>query len=215
MGGGHQVLAKAREDFAAGEFRFVAEVLNHLVFAEPDNDEARMLLADTYEQLGYASESATWRNAYLFGAQELRQGSGKARSRDPISPATARSLRTGQLLECLAVRLNGPAAEGKRLVLNFQFDDTSERFVLNLENCALTHISGSQDANADATLTLDRQTFEELVLQTTTIGEAIEARKVGATGKASAFQQLMDLMDKYEHVFEIIEPRAPSSISGG
>jgi alkyl sulfatase BDS1-like metallo-beta-lactamase superfamily hydrolase len=215
MGGGHQVLAKAREDFAAGEFRFVAEVLNHLVFAEPGNEEARILLADTYEQLGYASESATWRNAYLFGAQELRQGSGKARSRDPISPATARSLRTGQLLDCLAVRLNGPAAEGKRLVLNFQFDDTSERFVLNLENCALTHISGSQDANADASLTLDRQTFEELVLQTTTIGEAIEAKKVLATGEASAFQQLMDLMDKYEHVFEIIEPRARSSISGG
>jgi alkyl sulfatase BDS1-like metallo-beta-lactamase superfamily hydrolase len=207
MGGADQVLAKARKDFAAGEFRFVAEVLNHLVFAEPRNDEARTLLADTYEQLGYASESATWRNAYLFGALELRQGSGKARSRDPISPATARSLRTGQLLDCLAVRLNGPAAEGKRLVLNFQFEDTSERFVLNLENCALTHVSGSQDANADATLTLDRLTFEELVLQTTTIGAAVEANKVRATGKASAFQQLMDLMDKYEHVFEIIEPR--------
>ena len=183
MGGADQVLAKARKDFAAGEFRFVAEVLNHLVFAEPGNEDARILLADTYEQLGYASESATWRNAYLFGAQELRQGSGQARSRDPISPATARSLRTGQLLDCLAVRLNGPAAEGKRLVLNLQFEDTSERFVLNLENCALTHVSGSQDANADATLTLDRQTFEELVLQTTTIGEAIEAKKARAVGK--------------------------------
>jgi alkyl sulfatase BDS1-like metallo-beta-lactamase superfamily hydrolase len=211
MGGAEQVLAKARKDFAAGEFRFVAEVLNHLVFAEPGNEEARMLLADTYEQLGYASESATWRNAYLFGAQELRHGSGKARSRDPISPATARSLRTDQLLDCLAVRLNGPAAEGKRLVLNFQFEDTRERFVLNLENCALTHVSGSQVANSDATLTLARQTLEELVLRTTTIGQAIEAKKVRATGKAAAFQQLMDLMDNYEHVFEIIEPRTSSS----
>ena len=211
MGGADQLLAKARKDFAAGEFRFVAEVLNHLVFAEPDNEDARTLLADTYEQLGYASESATWRNAYLFGAQELRQGSGKARSRDPVSPATARSLRTGQLLDCLAVRMNGPAAEGKRLVLNLQLEDTSEHFVLNLENCALTHLSGNQDASADTTLTLDRQTLEDLVLQSTTIGEAIAAKKVRATGNAAAFQQLMDLMDRYEHVFEIIEPRRSSS----
>jgi alkyl sulfatase BDS1-like metallo-beta-lactamase superfamily hydrolase len=211
MGGADQLLAKARQDFAAGEFRFVAEVLNHLVFAEPDNEDARTLLADAYEQLGYASESATWRNAYLFGAQELRQGSGKARSRDPVSPATARSLRTGQLLDCLAVRMNGPAAEGKRLVLNLQLEDTSEHFVLNLENCALTHLSGNQDASADTTLTLDRPTLEDLVLQSTTIGEAIAAKKVRATGKAAAFQQLMDLMDRYEHVFEIIEPRRSSS----
>jgi len=186
-------------------------VLNHLVFAEPGNEDARILLADTYEQLGYASESATWRNAYLFGAQELRQGSGRARSRDPISPATASSLRTGQLLDCLAVRMNGRAAEGKRLVLNLRLEDTSEHLVLNLENCALTHLSGSQDANADATLTLDRQTLEELVLQSTTIGEAIAAKKVRATGNAAVFQQLMDLMDRYEHVFEIIEPRRSSS----
>jgi len=211
MGGAEQLLAKARKDFAAGEFRFVAEVLNHLVFAEPGNEDARILLADTYEQLGYASESATWRNAYLFGAQELRQGSGRARSRDPISPATASSLRTGQLLDCLAVRMNGRAAEGKRLVLNLRLEDTSEHLVLNLENCALTHLSGSQDANADATLTLDRQTLEELVLQSTTIGEAIAAKKVRATGNAAVFQQLMDLMDRYEHVFEIIEPRRSSS----
>ena len=95
-------------------------------------------------------------------------------------------------------------------MLNLQLEDTSEHFVLNLENCALTHVSGSQDANADATLVLDRRALEELLLQTTQIGEAIAAKKVRATGEASAFQQLMDLMDRYEHVFEIIEPRSSS-----
>ena len=74
MGGADAILDRARKDFDKGEFRFVAQALSHLVFAEPDNKAARSLLADTFEQLGYLAESATWRNAYLFGAQELRQG---------------------------------------------------------------------------------------------------------------------------------------------
>ena len=74
MGGADAILDARGKDFAKGEFRFVAQALSHLVFAEPDNQAARALLADTFEQLGYAAESSTWRNAYLFGAQELRQG---------------------------------------------------------------------------------------------------------------------------------------------
>jgi alkyl sulfatase BDS1-like metallo-beta-lactamase superfamily hydrolase len=207
MGGADKILTTARDDFAAGDFRIVVEVLNHLVFAEPQNEEARLLLADAYEQLGYASESATWRNAYLFAAQELRHGSGKGRSRAPISPATARSLRVRQLLDYLGVRLNGPAAEDKRLVIDCQFTDTHEHFVLNLENATLTYLSDSAAAKADATLTFDRETFERLVLQSATIAEEIAAGRAQARGNASAFQELMDLMDRYERVFEIIEPR--------
>ena len=208
MGGADMILAKAHQDFAAGDFRIVVEVLNHLVFAEPQNEHARLLLADAYEQLGYASESATWRNAYLFAAQELRHGSGKGRSRAPISPVTARSLRTRQLLDYLGVRLNGPAADGKQLILNCAFTDTGEHFVLNLENATLSYVSGSTEAKADATLTFDRETFERLALQSTTIREEIDAGRAEVRGNASAFQELMDLMDKYERVFEIIEPRA-------
>ncbi|HEX9468727.1 MAG TPA: alkyl sulfatase dimerization domain-containing protein, partial [Bradyrhizobium sp.] len=84
MGGADAILARAAKDFAKGEFRFVAQAVSHLVFAEPDNQAARALLADTLEQLGYAAESATWRNAYLFGAQELRQGMPKAPPRPPM-----------------------------------------------------------------------------------------------------------------------------------
>jgi alkyl sulfatase BDS1-like metallo-beta-lactamase superfamily hydrolase len=208
MGGANSILAKARDDFAAGDFRIVVEVLNHLVFAEPQNEPARLLLADAHEQLGYASESATWRNAYLFAAQELRHGSGKGRSRAPISLATARSLRTSQLLDYLGVRLNGPAAEDTQLILNCQFTDTGERFVLNLENAALTYVSGRLAENADATLSFDREIFERLVLQVTTIREELAAGRAQALGNVSAFQHLMDLMDRYERVFEIIEPRA-------
>ena len=79
-------------DFAKGEFRFVAQAVSHLVFADPDNQAARALLADTFEQLGYAAESATWRNAYLFGAQELRQGMPKAPPRPPMPRETLAAL---------------------------------------------------------------------------------------------------------------------------
>ena len=121
MGGADAILDRARKDFAKGEFRFVAQALSHLVFAEPDNQAARALLADTFEQLGYAAESATWRNAYLFGAQELRQGMPQAPPRPPMPRETLAALRTEQLWDVLGVRLNGPKAEGKHIVLNWSF----------------------------------------------------------------------------------------------
>ncbi len=104
--------------------------VSHLVFADPDNQAARALLADTFEQLGYAAESATWRNAYLFGAQELRQGMPKTPPRPPMPRETLAALRTEQLWDVLGVRLNGPKAEGKHIVLNWSFTDTGETFVL-------------------------------------------------------------------------------------
>lgn len=104
---------RAAKDFARGEFRFVAQAVSHLVFAEPDNRAARELLADTFEQLGYAAESSTWRNAYLFGAQELRQGMPKAPPRAAMPRETLAALRTEQLWDVLGVRLNGPGAEGR------------------------------------------------------------------------------------------------------
>ena len=143
MGGADAILTRARADFARGEFRFVAEVLGHVVFADPDNRAARAMLADTLEQLGYAAESATWRNAYLFGAQELRQGMPKVPARPPMPRETLAALRTAQLWDVLGVRLNGPKAEGKHIVLNWSFTDTGESFVLNLENSALTYTEGA------------------------------------------------------------------------
>src|SRR6201990_690433 len=144
MGGADAILDRARKDFAKGEFRFVAQAVSHLVFADPDNAAARALLADTFEQLRYAAESATWRNAYLFGAQELRQGMPKAPPRPSMPRETLAALRTGQLWDVLGVRLNGPKAEGKHTVLNWNFTDTKEKFVLTLENCALTYLAGAQ-----------------------------------------------------------------------
>ena len=155
----------------------MAQAVSHLVFAEPDNQAARALLADTFEQLGYSAESATWRNAYLFGAQELRLGMPKAPPRPPMPRETLAALRTGQLWDVLGVRLNGPKAEGKHIVLNWSFTDTNESFILTLENCALTYIEGAQAATADASFTLARGTLDEVIAKQTTFPEAVGSRQ--------------------------------------
>jgi alkyl sulfatase BDS1-like metallo-beta-lactamase superfamily hydrolase len=207
MGGADAILARARKDFDKGEFRFVAQALSHLVFAEPDNAAARALLADTFEQLGYAAESATWRNAYLFGAQELRQGMPKVPSRPPMPRETLSALRTEQIWDVLGIRLNGPKAEGKRIVLNWSFSDTGERFVLNLENCALTYAAGVQADNADAGFTLARATLDALIAKQSSFPEAVAAGKVKLAGNPMRLAELMGLMDEFPRMFEIVEPK--------
>ncbi len=207
MGGADAILARAANDFAKGEFRFVAQAVSHLVFAEPDNQSARALLADTFEQLGYLAESATWRNAYLFGAQELRQGMPKAPPRPPMPRETLAALRTGQLWDVLGVRLNGPKAEGKHIVLNWSFTDTNESFMLTLENCALTYIAGAQAAAADASFTLPRSALDEVIAKQTLFPEAVASGKIKFTGNAMRLSELMALMDEFPRMFEIVEPK--------
>jgi alkyl sulfatase BDS1-like metallo-beta-lactamase superfamily hydrolase len=207
MGGAEAILEHAANDFANGEFRFVAQALSHLVFAEPDNQAARALLADTFEQLGYSSESATWRNAYLFGAQELRQGMPKAPPRPPMPHETLAALRTEQLWDVLGVRLNGPKAEGKHIVLNWSFTDTNEDFVLTLENCALTYVAGAQAAAADASFTLPRSALDEVIAKQTSFPEAVASGQIKFTGNAMRLAELMALMDEFPRMFEIVEPK--------
>jgi alkyl sulfatase BDS1-like metallo-beta-lactamase superfamily hydrolase len=207
MGGAEALLARARADFAKGEFRFVAQAVSHLVFADPDNAAARALLADTFEQLGYAAESSTWRNAYLFGAQELRAGMPKTPPRPPMPRETLTALRTSQLWDVLGVRLNGPNAEGKHIVLNWTFTDTGETFALTLENCALTYREGTQPEAADASFTLARATLDEVIAKQMSFPDAIAAGKVEVSGNGMRLAELMALMDEFPRMFEIVEPK--------
>jgi len=207
MGGADAILKRAAADFAKGEFRFVAQAVGHLVFAEPDNQAARAMLADTFEQHGYAAESSTWRNAYLFGAQELRQGMPKAPPRSTMPRETLAALRTEQLWDVLGIRLNGPKAEGKRIVLNWSFTDTGETFVLNLENSALTYVKGARAPDAHASFTLARGTLDEVIAKLTTFPEAVGAGKIKVSGEPLRLGELMMLMDEFPRMFEIVEPK--------
>ncbi len=207
MGGADAILSRARADFDKGEFRFIAQVLSHLVFAEPGNAAARAMLADTFEQLGYLAESATWRNAYLFGAQELRFGMPNAPPRPPMPRETLAALRTEQLWDVLGVRLNGPKAEGKHIVLNWVFTDTQENFALTLENCALTYAAGVQSPKADASFALPRSLLDAVIAKQATFPEAMAAGKITFTGNPIKLGELMALMDEFPRMFEIVEPK--------
>jgi alkyl sulfatase BDS1-like metallo-beta-lactamase superfamily hydrolase len=107
----------------------------------------------------------------------------------------------------LGVRLNGPKAEGKRIVLNWRFTDTGETFVLNLENSALTYAAGAQASDADAGFTLARGVLDEVIAKLTTFPDAVAAGKIKVMGDAIRLGELMALMDEFPRMFEIVEPK--------
>src|SRR5258708_36786680 len=117
MGGSAAVIGRARDDFKAGRYRWVAEVMDQAVFAEPSNKEARSLAADAFEQLGYLAESSTWRNAYLLGAQELRSGvRGGPRSVPGISAEMLHAMPIAQVFDYLGTRIDGPRSGTANIV---------------------------------------------------------------------------------------------------
>lgn len=151
-GGANQLMAAARSAFDAGDHRWAAEVLKHAVYAEPTNGEARELLARTFEQMGFAAESSIWRNFYLTGALELREGP----PAKGFEPAAALDLLQHtpieRILEAMATRLNAPKAGSIQLKINLVFSDLKASYVLQIEN-AVSHIHESaptQDANASS-----------------------------------------------------------------
>jgi alkyl sulfatase BDS1-like metallo-beta-lactamase superfamily hydrolase len=206
MGGADAVLKRAREDFAAGQYRWVASVTSQLVFADPANRQARDLGADALEQLGYQSEAATWRNAYLLGAAELRRGVPKA----PPSTASAALLKGISIdlaFDVLGIRLNAARAEGKTIVINWTFSDLNQTYVMNLENSALTHISGQPADNADLSLTLTRATLDALTLKQRSFPDAVANGDISFRGNPLKLQELTDMLDQFTPDFEIVEPK--------
>jgi alkyl sulfatase BDS1-like metallo-beta-lactamase superfamily hydrolase len=207
MGGADAALRRARDDYARGEFRWVAHVASQIVFAEPANQEARNLAADALEQLGYQAESATWRNAYLQGAMELRFGVPKVPGAAIASPDVISALTLDMYFDFLGVRLNGDKAAGKTAVLNWQFTDTKQNYVLNLENSTLTALPDAQAANADATLTLTRATLNDILLQKITFPTALESGQIAVSGKREKLLELLGMLDTFPGMFPIVEPR--------
>jgi alkyl sulfatase BDS1-like metallo-beta-lactamase superfamily hydrolase len=207
MGGADAVIARARADFAKGEYRWVASAMNQLVFADPANRAARELGADALEQLGFQAEAGTWRNAYLVGAMELRGGVPKIRPGGTANADTLKAVSNELFFDFLGVRLDATRAEGKHLVVNWSFTDTNQQFVLTLENSALTHVAGRQAPNADATLTLARATLDAIVLKETTFPAALLKGSVRIEGDPRKLAELLTLLDDFEPMFEIVEPK--------
>jgi alkyl sulfatase BDS1-like metallo-beta-lactamase superfamily hydrolase len=207
MGGAAAVIAHAREDFKAGNFRWVAQVMNQVVFADPASIEARNLAADAFEQLGYQTESATWRNAYLLGAQELRAATpANARPSPGVTPDMLHAMPLSLVFDYLATRINGPRAGTVHIMINWTFTDTHESLVSNLEHGALTCVIGKTDPAATATVTLTRPVLEAIALGQRTLANATQAGMVSVRGAEAELVKLFLLFDNFNAGFPVIEP---------
>jgi alkyl sulfatase BDS1-like metallo-beta-lactamase superfamily hydrolase len=205
MGGAEAVLAKARESFAAGDYRWVAEIVNHVVFAEPENREARELQADALEQLGFGAENATWRNFFLMGARELREGiSGTPTATAP--PDVVARLTVSQLLDAMAIRLNGPRAAAHHLRIDWSVNDPDEQRAITVRNGVLHHRPGSHDPPAEAALVVEREALNQLLLKTAEIGELAESGRLRVEGDGVKLGELLGLLDEPDPGFAIVTP---------
>jgi alkyl sulfatase BDS1-like metallo-beta-lactamase superfamily hydrolase len=204
MGGADAVVEKARASFDGGDFRWVAEVLSHVVFAEPDHAAARELLADTFEQLGYGSENGTWRSVYLSGATELRDGNfGTPTATN--APDIIASLSPEMMFDAIAVQVDGPRAWDEQLSIDVVLTDSDERYRLRLANGVLTYSGAPQRGEADARITTTRRALPALALGALT-PEQLTEHGIEVSGDAGALARLTAVLDPGDPDFAIVTP---------
>lgn len=199
MGGADQILRKAEDSFAAGDLRWVAQVVNHVVFAEPDNQSARELLARAYERLGYGAENGPWRNFYLQGAQELR-GNLAEQSIDTTGPDMVAALTVDQVFDSLAVRVDGPGCWDERLNIDWTFTDLGQSRRTTLANGVLV-TQPVPDRGEPAGLTV-ALTVPQL-LQAVSTGDLDGTRTEGDTG---LLRRLLGTLAEPDRSFPIVTP---------
>lgn len=205
MGGADAVLKKAQKTFDDGEYRWAAEVLNHLVFAEPGNAEAKALLAKTYDQLGYQAESAPWRDAYLTGAYELRHGTPKQVLDMSSTVELLRSTPMPRFLDAMAARLKADKAEGKEYTINLVLTDLKQSYVLHLKNSVLHHRAGN-DPKANATLKLTHAIYLKMVTGKAGISDTLLSDDLNVEGSRVDLVRFFTLFEQPNGSFNIVTP---------
>jgi alkyl sulfatase BDS1-like metallo-beta-lactamase superfamily hydrolase len=206
-GGPDALLAKAQASFDRGEYRWTAQLTNHLVFADPDHVAARELEADALEQLGYQAESAPWRNFYLTGAQELRDGVAAALAPTVANPDVIGAMDIGMLLDYMAIRLNGEHAATTRIAVTLVLTDLDERYALEVENGVLNHTRGRDATSAQLTVTTSRPVLMTLLAGGADAAQkAVQAGQVTLDGDPSKLAELAGLLDEFDAWFNIVTP---------
>ncbi|MBL9148564.1 MAG: MBL fold metallo-hydrolase [Phycisphaerae bacterium] len=204
MGGAARILARGRELHEQGKYLLASEILNKLVQAEPQNEAAKDLLADVFEQLGYQQENPGLRNSFLAAAYELRTGIPQGETASTSSPDVIRAMSTELFLNFLAIRMDSRKVEGKRFTMNLITPDNGETFVVELENATLTNIQGFLARKPDLTLTINRTDLEETMTGATTLEAQLAAGKAKAVGDLSILATLASAMVEFDPRFEIM-----------
>ncbi len=210
MGGADQVLEKAQQDYDNGSYRWVAEVLNHLVFAQPQSQAARNLLADTYTQMAYQTENGPWRNFYLTGAQELRYGVDKkliASRSVAASTDILTNMPIDVFYDYLAVKLDSEKAKGKNYTFNLIFPDTKQKISLYLEDQILYNRLGVLAEHPNATITMNKTVFNEVITGRASGKKKALLGEIKISGSRSDYQDFQSLISQpFNPTFNIIEP---------
>jgi alkyl sulfatase BDS1-like metallo-beta-lactamase superfamily hydrolase len=208
MGGAEAVIARARADFHAGNYRWVAQVMDRVVFADPANKEARALGADAFEQMGYLAEAAPWRNSYLLAAQRLRgPAPGVGRSSPAITPEVLHVMPAGEMFDYLGTRIDGPRAGATKMVIAWRFTDSTEVEVTTLQHGALTARGGKAGPEAGTTVVTSRAVLEPVILGQKTLADAIRQGGIAVSGDTKALSDLWALLVDFKSGIPLVEPR--------
>ncbi|MBH3382542.1 MBL fold metallo-hydrolase [Pseudomonas juntendi] len=206
LGGAERVLTLAREAHSSGDYRWVAELTRHLVFAQPNNRAARELQADALEQLGYQSENATWRNAYLTGAQELRNGVAPAASKGGSADDLIRALTPTLFFDYLGVRVDAAKAAEQDLTINWHFTDLNDDYALTLRNGVLTHRDHTRHGQADVEVNMSKATLDRIALKQTGFLKEATVGDIAIRGERVKFMRFMAGLDEPDGRFNIVTP---------
>jgi alkyl sulfatase BDS1-like metallo-beta-lactamase superfamily hydrolase len=204
MGGSAKIVAKGKQLFDAGKYLHAQEILNRLVYAEPDNQTAKDLLADVFEQIGYQQENPGLRNGFLAGAFELRSGIPEGASPKSSGPDVIRAMSTELFLDFIAIRMDSAKAEGMEFTVNLATPDNGERFVIELSNAALTNIPGYQADDADLSIEIDRSDLEQVMMGSKTLAANIDDGTAKIQGDRGVLDQLRSTLVTFELGFEVL-----------
>ena len=231
MGGADKIIKKGKKLYDEGKYFYATEILNKLNYAEPENQAAKDLLADVYEQIGYQKESPSVRNSFLAAAFELRHGKPSGAS-PTIGPDLVRGMTTGMWLDFLGVRLDVSKTEGKHFIINFITPDNDEKYLVELSNSALTNIEGIQSPKADLTITMNRSDLEDIMMGKISFDDKLKEGKAKLKGDRKPYDELANMLTTFTMEFELIpgtlpdaaaipatenpfKQKAPSSSAGG
>ena len=204
MGGAKPIITKGKELYNQGKYRHAQEILNKLVYADPQNQEAKDLLADVFEQIGYQQESPSVRNSYLAAAYELRNGIPGGASPKTSGPDTIRAMTTEMWLDFLGIRLDSKKAEDKQFTINLVTPDNDEKFVVEMSNGTLTNIEGFQADDADLMITINRADLEQTMMGAISFDDQIKTGKAKLKGNREVYEQLKTMLVHFDLGFEMM-----------
>jgi alkyl sulfatase BDS1-like metallo-beta-lactamase superfamily hydrolase len=204
MGGSDKIMIKGEELNEAGQYRHAVEILDRLVFAEPDNQPAKDLLADAYEQLGYQQENPGLRNAFLAGAYELRSGIPDGASPKSSGPDMIQAMSTGLFLDFLGIRMDSTEAEDFEFTINLETPDNGEKYVIELSNATLTNIEGYLADDADLSITINRSDLEQVMMGVKSFMAQVEDGTAKTEGDLGVLEQLATTMVDFDLLFEVL-----------